>query len=62
MLGGWLEQCWPKAGSERRVAFERLLEIEDDRLWDWLLGRTLPEAGLQDIVGAIRARHFGPNG
>jgi len=60
MLGGWLDQCWPEAGSERRAAFERLLEIEDDRLWDWLLGRSSPDPGLEDIVEAVRARYFGP--
>ncbi|WP_376691021.1 FAD assembly factor SdhE [Wenzhouxiangella sp. EGI_FJ10409] len=60
MLGGWLEQCWPAAGSAHREAFERLLEIEDDRLWDWLLGRSCPESGLEEIVREIRARHFGP--
>lgn len=59
MLGDWLEQCWPEADEERRKAFDRLLEIEDDRLWDWLLGRSRPEPGLEDIVEAIRARHFG---
>jgi antitoxin CptB len=58
MLGDWLEHCWSEADEERRHAFDRLLEIEDDRLWDWLLDRSRPEAGLEDIVEAIRARHF----
>lgn len=59
MLGGWLEDCWGQADADQRAAFDRLLEIEDDRLWDWLLGRSRPEAGLEEIVGDIRARHFG---
>ncbi|RFF31517.1 succinate dehydrogenase assembly factor 2 [Wenzhouxiangella sediminis] len=61
MLGGWLEVCWAGAGDDLREAFDRLLEIEDDRLWDWLLGRSDPERGLEEIVEAIRARHFGPS-
>lgn len=60
MLGGWLEQDWSRADDALREAFDRLLEVEDDRLWDWLLGRARPEPGLEDIVEAIRARHFEP--
>ncbi|HSH27456.1 MAG TPA: succinate dehydrogenase assembly factor 2 [Wenzhouxiangella sp.] len=60
MLGGWLEACWGEAGEDLREAFERLLEVEDDRLWDWLLGRSRPEPELASIVEAIRARHFPP--
>ncbi len=61
MLGGWLDDCWSGADEHLREDFDRLLEIEDDRLWDWLLGRSRPEPGLEDIVEAIRARHFGPS-
>lgn len=61
MLGGWLNDSWADADEERRQAFDRLLEIEDDRLWDWLLGRSNPDPDLEDIVEAIRARHFGPS-
>lgn len=60
MLGGWLEACWSRADDHEREAFERLLEVEDDRLWDCLLGRSAPDTGLEGIVEAIRARHFGP--
>jgi antitoxin CptB len=59
MLGEWLEHCWKDADENLRDAFDRLLEIEDDRLWDWLLGRAAPEPALKDIVETIRARHFG---
>lgn len=62
MLGDWVEQCWSEAGEEQRLAFDRLLEIEDDRLWEWLAGRSLPATEFQDIVEAIRARHFGFSG
>jgi len=61
MLGGWLEQCWGDADDDRRRAFERLLEIEDDRLWRWMLGQSTPGEGLEEIVEAIRARHFAPD-
>lgn len=61
MLGDWLERCWPAADERQRLAFERLLEIGDDRLWDWLAGRSLAAPEFQDIVDAIRARHLDPS-
>lgn len=55
LLTRWLEQRWPEAGGELREGFKRLLEAEDDQLWDWLLGRTLPESrALAQIVDDIR--------
>lgn len=60
MLGGWLDQGWSDADEDLRRAFDRLLDVEDDRLWDWLLGRSEPEPDLKRIVETIRARHFGP--
>lgn len=62
MLGGWLDEAWPEADPRERESFERLLEVEDDRLWDWFLGRTPPDKGLEDIVESIRARHFTSSG
>jgi len=60
MLGGWLEACWADADEATRQGFDRLLEIEDDRLWEWLLGRSTPPPELVDIIEVIRARHFEP--
>ncbi len=60
MLAGWLEQGWSDADGDLRRSFDRLLEVEDDRLWEWLLGRSEPEPDCKRIVETIRARHFGP--
>lgn len=58
MLGGWLDSCWSEADIEQRRAFDRMLDIEDDRLWDWLLGRAVPEPEFEAVVERIRACHF----
>ena len=56
LLTRWLERNWGSSDPEMRKGFRRLLDCEDDQLWDWLLGRTTPsDSGLQQIVGAIRS-------
>lgn len=32
----------------------RLLDAEDDVIYDWLLGRALPPAGLVDLIARMR--------
>ena len=55
LLQRWLERGWRQASSDHRLLFRQLLECEDDQLWDWLLGRRLPEQdGLRRIVHEIR--------
>lgn len=55
LLTHWLHEHWPEATDELRSAFRVLLEVEDDRLWDWLTGRDRPESGvLAEIVDDIR--------
>lgn len=55
MLLRWLEQGWPGADEVQRSDFARLLEFEDDLLWDWLGGQIPPGNGLDSIVEEIRA-------
>jgi antitoxin CptB len=55
LLVRWLEQRWSSASQELRDSFERLLQAEDDQLWDWLLGRSRPESSeLAEIVDDVR--------
>lgn len=50
----YLDQRWRQAGVEERVTFERLLEVEDDRLWRWFMGRETPqEKDLHALVECI---------
>lgn len=58
LLGDWLEHGWPQADARRRADFERLLDVQDPDLWDWLMGHAAPaDAGFAAIVDEIRARH-----
>jgi antitoxin CptB len=42
LLLRYLEKGWPGASPSEREDFERLLETEDDVLWDWLISREQP--------------------
>lgn len=39
----WLDREGPTASPVQLLAFERLLEIEDDQLWRWCLRRERPQ-------------------
>lgn len=58
LLGGWLEERHGQADERMRADFERLLDVQDPDLWDWLMGHSQPtDAGFAAIVHEIRARH-----
>ncbi|WP_263405546.1 succinate dehydrogenase assembly factor 2 [Wenzhouxiangella sp. AB-CW3] len=61
LLGRWLATRWTKADAQLQQSFEDLLECEDDRIWDWLMGRDRPEAALSRIIDDIRELGFGPD-
>jgi antitoxin CptB len=56
LLGRWLEHSWPEASPEFRQSFARLLECEDDQIWDWLMGRAEPAPELAALVDEIRSQ------
>lgn len=52
MLGRYLER---HADTIPLDDMERLLECQDDQLWQWLMGRSSPEDGeLKRLIVAIR--------
>lgn len=55
MLGGWLECCFERASLQQRAEFERLLELPDPDLEDYLLWGVRPnEPERAALVEAIR--------
>lgn len=59
MLGGFLEAGFTALKLDQQYAFERLLECEDDQLWDWLSGKSLPlDGALREVVETIRTRTY----
>lgn len=57
LLLRYLDGAYLSAGDAERAAFVRLLQVEDDQLWRWLLGREVAqEAALAGLIGRIRER------
>lgn len=58
VLTRWLDRRFSEASVQDRQNFERLLQVEDDRLWDWVLGRTTPEDPLlHAFIERLRDAH-----
>jgi antitoxin CptB len=56
LLSGWLDRRWEQASTAERANFERLLEVEDDQLIRWCLGREQPETkDMLTLVDQLRA-------
>ena len=54
LLERWVVEKWPTADSSERANFERLLNCEDDQLWDWCMSRSDPaDPELASIVGQL---------
>ena len=54
LLVRYIDRCYAGAPADERLAFERLLDCEDDALWRWFLSReTPPDQELQRIVQRI---------
>ncbi|MDA3933471.1 MAG: succinate dehydrogenase assembly factor 2 [Gammaproteobacteria bacterium] len=55
MLLRYLETAYPEADAMMQSAFARLLQQQDDLLWDWLTGREIcTDTQLQQVIKAIR--------
>lgn len=56
MLLAYLERRYPQADATEQTAFERLLELPEDRLQHCLLGReALADADFTYLAGQIRS-------
>jgi antitoxin CptB len=54
LMQRYLEKGWPTADDRERGLFLRLLDCEDDKLWQWFMGLDRPaDAELQAIVDRI---------
>jgi len=52
----YLREHWPSADAARKAAFERLLELPDPLLADYLYGRAAaPEVEIGELVERMRA-------
>ena len=52
----WLDRQGPQATPAQLAVFERLLDVEDDQLWRWCMGRERSqEQELHELVERILA-------
>ncbi len=42
LLDRWLAQKFASASDAQLAVFQRLLDTEDDELWDWMIGKQTP--------------------
>jgi len=57
MLQRFLQHGYTDLDVEQRLVFARLLDSEDDQLWDWLSGRSSPDLeSMREIVELVRKR------
>lgn len=55
ILQGFLGRGYEALDAEERLAFERLLDSQDDQLLDWFTGRMIPTDGVASkLVEKIR--------
>lgn len=56
MLERYLEKAYDEANEVEKIAFERLLDLQDPQLLNYLLGREQPiDRDLANIVARIRS-------
>ncbi|NNC99431.1 MAG: succinate dehydrogenase assembly factor 2 [Gammaproteobacteria bacterium] len=55
LLGQFLETDYPSLPSQLQIAFQRLLELQDPLIMDWLFARSCPDdPDLLEIINRIR--------
>lgn len=58
VLEPFVKQHYPSLGEREQADYRRLLECEDQQLFDWLLGkRAVDDQALVAIVDTIRQFH-----
>ena len=58
MLERFVSRSYASLEGDQLAAFLRLLECEDDQLWDWLSGRKSPDDPIMAaLCGQIRRPH-----
>ena len=59
MLEAYLEKGWPNADGAAKARFARLLDENDQDLFEWLMGRRVAEdadlaMAVQDVLAVVR--------
>ena len=54
LLVDFARNRYPRLGMEDQAAYQRLLELDDWQVWDWLQGQAPPAAEFARIVYLIQ--------
>ncbi len=55
LFGQFLQSDYPALSHSEKSDFQRLLEVQDPVIMDWLMGRYSPEdAGLDSIISKLK--------
>ena len=55
LFGQFLAADYPNLSNAEQLDFQRLLEVQDPVIMDWLLGRySAEDAGLDSIIGRLK--------
>ena len=55
LFGRFLESAYPDLDERQRAAFERLLEIQDPIIMDWLFGKAeADDIELAELISILR--------
>jgi len=57
LLGWYLDSRYAQSDSAAKNAFSTMLDQQDPELWDWMMGRSEPDAApWRRIIDEIRTR------
>lgn len=58
LLPAFAAEAYPALDTRLRVAYARMLNCDDQDIWDWYRGHTQPEtAEFGEVIERIRAFH-----
>jgi len=57
LFGRFLESDYPNLSDQEQLAFERLLEVQDPIIMDWLFGKSSPENDqeLRELISRLQS-------
>ena len=56
ILAAYIDRLQATPSTRKAQAFSKLLDCEDDQLWDWLSGRErCPDSQLGEIIDDVRS-------
>jgi antitoxin CptB len=58
ILGGFADTKLAVLEPALLAEYERLLDLDDDIIWSWIVGKSSPDAGFEAIIQLLR-QHTG---